>query len=89
MRLGQHQKQKISFPVKCPYRIIADDEPNVGSALKASLRELGITNPLTKGNQSSRGKYVSYQIDITLLSREMMQTLDQKLRSIEGVKMVL
>lgn len=81
--------EKLEFPLLCHYRIIAHQLPNIDFVIETVLLELGIKNKLKKGNASKGGKYLSFNVDVNVESKETMRAIDDALRSIEGVKMVL
>lgn len=80
--------EKLKFPVECHYKIIAEGE-SVRVLLEITLQELGITAPLTMGNHSSHGKYVTFNFDWIVNSQEIMERIDARLRSVKGVRFVL
>ena len=57
--------------------------------LEKALFNMGIMNPVTAGNHSARDRYVSFNISIVVNSKEYMDEVDQALRQIPGVRMVL
>jgi len=81
--------ESLKFPLDCQFRVIAEDRPNMHFVLETVLMQLGIESPLEKGNVSSAGKYVTYYVNVTVESQEMMTRIDSALRNVEGVKMVL
>ena len=81
--------EKLQFPLDCHYRIIAADLPNIYFVIETVLMQLGVNSPLQKGNNSSAGKYVSFNVDVRVDSKERMDRIDAELRRIAGVKMVL
>ncbi len=86
------QDDKISelqFPLMCHYRVISLDFPNIHFVIETVLMQLGVTAPLQHGNSSSKGKYISTNVDIEVDSKEMMEKIHKELCAIEGVKMVL
>ncbi len=89
MTLEGNNDPKLKFPVVCPYRIITLDIPNIQFVIETVLSQLGITAPITKGNASSQGKYISHTVDILVDSREMMGRIQEELSAIEGVRMIL
>ncbi len=80
---------ELIFPLDCQYRIIAEDIPNIHFVIETVLIGLGVTTPLKFGQFSSKGKYITFSVDVKILSREMMYEIDAQLRQIQGVRMVL
>jgi putative lipoic acid-binding regulatory protein len=81
--------QPLRFPVDCHYKIIAEDTEDVRVRIEIVLQELGISARLLQGNHSSQGKYVTFNFDWTLQSKEEMDLIDARLRVIPGVRVVL
>ena len=81
--------EEIKFPVICHFKIIADNMPGVRVMLEKKLQDLGVINPLSEGTHSSHNKYVTYNIEVKVASKEYMYPLDQAIRSTPHVKMVL
>jgi putative lipoic acid-binding regulatory protein len=82
-------EEVLEFPLMCHVRVIAESLPNMHFIIETVLMELGITDPVEKANTSSGGKYVSFNISTVVKSREEMNRIDNELRLIEGVRMVL
>ncbi len=57
--------------------------------LEKKLQDLGVINPLSEGMHSSGNKYVTYNIEVKVASKEYMTQLDQAIRSTKHVRMVL
>lgn len=81
--------EELRFPVECHFKIITDGAEEVRIRLELALTELSITAPLVLGNQSVHGKYVTYNFDWTVHSRDAMTLIDKRLRAVEGVKLIL
>jgi putative lipoic acid-binding regulatory protein len=82
-------KEELKFPVQCHYRIITGNIPKIDFVIETVLAELGVKEKLKQENQSSKGTYLSFGVDVMVPSREMMNKIDSELRAIVGVKMVL
>lgn len=80
---------ELKFPLECHFRIIALDQPNMHFVIETVLMELGVNVPLEESNSSASGKYKSFKFSLVVDSKETMNKIDQELRNIEGVKMVL
>jgi putative lipoic acid-binding regulatory protein len=87
--MNRIEDSELVFPLECHFRVIAEDREHMGFVIETVLLELGITAPVTKVNTSRKGKYVSFNISIVVESRDVMNKIDQELRLIQGVKMVL
>lgn len=81
--------EEIKFPVICHFKIIADNMPGVRIMLEKKLQDLGVINPLSEGTHSSRNKYVTYNIEVKVASKEYMHQLDNAIRTTKHVRMVL
>ena len=57
--------------------------------LQDELLRLGIKSPVVEQNQSKGGRYQSFSAVIRVLSRDMMNRIDQALRAVPGVRMLL
>jgi putative lipoic acid-binding regulatory protein len=77
------------FPTECHFRVIAEDSEAIGRHISDKLAELGVTNPLEHGQASAGGKYRTYGVSVMVETRERMHFIDQELRAITGVRMVL
>lgn len=79
----------LEFPVTCHFRVIAEDREHMHFVIETVLLELGITDPLERSRRSGSGRYASYAFTTIVADREAMQRIDDELRRIEGVRMVL
>ena len=82
-------KPELEFPVDCHFKVIAEKLDGIAFVIETVLMELGITSPLTAGNESKGGKYITFNVAVRVDSREQMNRIDAELRNIQGVKMVL
>ncbi len=57
--------------------------------IETVLLELGITDKLEMQNRSRQGQYVSYSLSTTVDSQQALDRIDDELRRIDGVRMVL
>lgn len=80
---------ELEFPLDCSYRIIAENREHMHFVIETVLLQLGVHSPLVKNHESSKGRYVSFAVDVRVPSREMMDRIDRELRLIEGVRTVL
>lgn len=81
--------EKLEFPLNCQFRVIAERNPNMFFVIETVLMENGVKSPLKAENLSDGGKYQSFSVDVRVESLEQMNCIDQALRNIVGVKMVL
>ncbi len=87
--MDKSEKVELQFPVECHFRVVAENQPNMGFVIETVLMELGVTAPLETANTSANAKYVSFSVTTIVDSREMMNRIDAELRQIVGVKMVM
>lgn len=80
---------ELVFPLMCHFRVIAENRPGMDFVIETVLMELGVSSPLLPGHESKEAKYLSFNVDVKVESREKMNQIDAALRSIEGVRMVL
>ena len=73
----------------CHFKIIADNMPGVRTMLEKRLQDLGVINPLSEGTHSLGNKYVTYNIEVKVASKEYMERLDHAIRTTNHVRMVL
>jgi putative lipoic acid-binding regulatory protein len=83
------KEPELEFPLDCHFKVIAEDLENMHFVIETVLMGLGVSAPLTEGNKSGGGKYISFNITVRVKSREQMNQIDSELRNIQGVKMVL
>jgi len=86
---GASSGEGLEFPLLCHFKVVAYDQPEIMERIEEVLKILCIESPVIRGNQSSKGKYQTYNVSILVNSREEMQKIDQKFRAIDGVVMVL
>ncbi len=87
--INKPNEQELEFPLLCHFRVITDNLDNMHFVIETVLLELGITSPVEKVNTSGGGKYISFNISTMVESSEKMKKIDQELRLIQGVKMVM
>lgn len=81
--------EELKFPCIGHYKIIAENTPDIKQRLEKRLHEIGIMNPLTSGNHSTNDRYITFNVDILINTKEYMYEVDKALRAVPGVKMVL
>ncbi|MGA1194406.1 MAG: DUF493 family protein [Kiritimatiellia bacterium] len=89
MSFSDHAVEEIKFPLKVHFKVIAVESPNLRAHLEIALCDLRIYDDLEPGRSSAAGKYITYNLSMMVHSREQMTSIDQRLREVEGVKMVL
>lgn len=80
---------EIEFPVICYFKIIAERSDDVQIRIEAKLREAGVMNPVKIAHESARRRYLTFDLEILIHSKEYMNEIDSLLRQVDGVKMVL
>jgi putative lipoic acid-binding regulatory protein len=83
------KEKEIKFPVICHYKIIANRSDDIQTRIEAKLKDAGVMHPIQLGHESSERRYITFNLELMVHSREYMNEIDQLLRSIDGVKMVL
>lgn len=83
------KEPELEFPVDCHFKVIAEDRENMHFVIETVLMGLGVSAPLTEGNKSKGGKYLTFNLTVRVDSCEQMSQIDSELRNIQGVKMVL
>ncbi|PIE59515.1 MAG: DUF493 domain-containing protein [Desulfobulbus propionicus] len=84
----QGQKLDISYPCPWQYTIIGWDRTAVTKAVAAIAGEEG-GYILTDSRSSSKGKYISMNLELILASEEMRLSLYRQLSEHAAVKLVL
>ena len=69
--------------------MIGEVSDNLRTHLEIALFELGINEKLEPGRVSSSGKYMTFNLSLSVPDRETLTRIDARLREVEGVKMVL
>ncbi len=81
--------EKLKFPVVAHHRIIVNAAERDDAHLKKLFSEFDLVEPITEGNSSAGGKYVSYSVSVRFPDRETMANFDERLKQVAGLKMVL
>lgn len=89
MTLDPFGGEEIDFPVEVHIRLVCEAGETVFHRVRKAAVELELEDKLQPANQSSGGKYQSYQLSFTAGSPEQLQGIDRTFRAVEGVKMVL
>ena len=83
------RRPELEFPVDCHFKVITEQIDGMAFVIETVLAGLGIESPVTPGNRSAAGRYITYNLTVRVESREQMNRIDAELRNIAGVKMVL
>lgn len=81
--------EEIKFPVICYYKIIAERSDDIKLRIETALKKAGVMNPVKVSHESSRRRYVAFDLELLVHSKDYMNEIDGLLRAVEGVKMVL
>lgn len=77
------------YPATHHFRIIVAAGGTVQKAIEALLADFAVASPLQAGKVSAGGRYQSLQVAVHLACRADHLRLDQSLRAIEGVRILL
>lgn len=80
---------ELEFPLEWHGKIIAHDRADVPAEIGRVLRQFGVEQAATRGNISSGGKYVTYNVSVIFVDRAMMTRVTESLAAIPGVRMVI
>lgn len=89
MSFSDQAAEEIKFPLDVHFKVIAVESPNLRAHLEIALCDLRIYEDIVPGRSSAAGKYITYNLSMQVYSRQQMAEIDQRLRAVEGVKMVL
>jgi putative lipoic acid-binding regulatory protein len=81
------QKLEITYPCAWLYKIIGTEKDAIQSAIKEILSDSEYT--LAYSNSSGTGKYISYNLEVTVHSEESRNFFFTVLRQHPSIKMVL
>ena len=80
---------ELKFPVVAHQRIIVNAAECDDAKTKSLFEDFELVAPLSEGNRSSGGKYVSYAVSVRFPDRGAMARFDERLKLVPGLKMVL
>lgn len=89
MSLDPFGDTEIDFPVDVHIRLVCEAGETVFLRIHEAAAQMELADKLQPTNQSSSGKYQSYQLSFIAESLEHVQKIDHHFRSLDGVKMVL
>ena len=81
--------EELKFPVIAHHRIIVNASACDDGKTVELFKEFELIEPVAVGNTSSGGKYVSFGLSVRLKDCEEMARLDEKIKLVQGLKMVL
>lgn len=81
--------EELKFPVMVHFKVIGEDTPDLRVHLEIALSELSIKEDLVAGRNSSGGRYITYNLSVTVENRQILDRIDARLRAVAGVKLVL
>jgi len=84
--LNNH-KLELTYPCTWCYKIVILDEHNANAIAKNILQTR--EHKVTKSKVSSKGKFKSYNIDLTVTSDEDRTSLHMQFHKHENIKMVI
>jgi len=85
----ENNKGNLEFPVTVHFKIIGEVSDDLRTHLEIALWELRISDTLHPGRVSAGGKYMTFNLSMTVHSAESLREIDARLRAVNGVKMVL
>ncbi len=77
------------YPAEHHFRIIVVAESPAQAGLDRVLRDFDVISPLELSHASQQGRYQSLCVSVRLLNRADHLRLDQALRAVEGVRILL
>jgi len=81
--------EQVKFPVVVHFKIIGEVSEDLRTHLEIALWELRIAETLHPGRLSAGGKYMTFNLSMTVQSAESLREIDARLRAVTGVRMVL
>jgi putative lipoic acid-binding regulatory protein len=89
MNAPDNAAEQVKFPVVVHFKIIGEVSEDLRTHLEIALWELRIAETLHPGRLSAGGKYMTFNLSMTVHSAESLREIDARLRAVTGVKMVL
>lgn len=82
---------ELKFPLDWTYRIIVTAEGSESAAeeIRGILAKHSVTAPLTKGNESSSSRFISYRVKVHFKDKVSMELLSTELSQVKHVKFLL
>ena len=79
----------LEFPSKFPFRVMGLAEESLESRVIQVIQKHAPDDYTPKVKESSSGKYYSVAVNVTVSSKEQIESLYQALAELEGVRYVL
>ena len=80
---------ELEFPVVAHHSLIVEAARRDDGFTQALFAGFRLVSPVSEGNASANGKYVSYKLSVHLADREEMMRLDAAIQNVPGIKMCL
>ncbi len=81
--------QKLRYPVVCHLSIVGDAGKDFAKSVQEVLADYRVVEPLSNGRTTPSGRHRSMRVSVEVESRERLESLDQTLRAVPGVRMIL
>lgn len=82
-------KEEIEYPVNYDLKVIFEttEAPDIQKRnLELVIEDAGVTHKFISARHSSKGKYVSLTVNITIRDNDQLQYLYQRLKLLPGIK---
>ncbi len=80
---------ELQFPLVWHGRVIVHDLDDIGERIDKILRAHGFAESAVRGRISKNGRYVTFQVTLTIPDRDVFASVTDSLEQLNGVKMVL
>ncbi len=77
------------YPAEHHFRIIVHAESSAQAGLERVLHDFDVVSPLERSQASQQGRYQSLRVSVRLINRADHVRLDQALRTVAGVRILL
>lgn len=81
--------EELKFPVVAHHRIIVNAGEKDLAAMQRLFATFDLIEPVAEARASAGGKYVSFGLSVRLQDRDEMARLDEQIKLVPGLKMVL
>jgi len=81
--------EELKFPVVAHHRIIVNTAEKDLAAMQTLFAVFDLVEPVAEARASSGGKYVSFGLSVRLNDRDEMARLDEQIKLVPGLRMVL
>lgn len=87
--LNQDELDQL-FPAECHFKVICKDREDMEQDLNQSLKDIGLTGiAFQPRGRSAKGTYITFDLSMVVESHERMKAMDEAIRAVEGVRMLL